>query len=224
MRPELEKAIFETSKTLFGVEVPAQLTRPDEQFGDYATNVALQLAGQLGKPPQEIADQLANKLREILGQQVSEINVVSPGFLNLRLSDQSLLAAVHRPEHPKVYADQTVVIETNNPNPFKDIHIGHAFNSVVADTLANLLEAGRANTHRVSYHGDVGLHVGKSMWAILKFINGDIAKLNNLNETERPKFLSQKYAEGTVAYDQDELAKQDIERCQRILYPDRPTF
>jgi arginyl-tRNA synthetase len=212
MRPELEKAIFETSKTLFGVEVPAQLTRPDEQFGDYATNVALQLAGQLGKPPQEIADQLANKLREILGQQVSEINVVSPGFLNLRLSDQSLLAAVHRPEHPKVYADQTVVIETNNPNPFKDIHIGHAFNSVVADTLANLLEAGRANTHRVSYHGDVGLHVGKSMWAILKFINGDIAKLNNLNETERPKFLSQKYAEGTVAYDQDELAKQDIER------------
>jgi arginyl-tRNA synthetase len=212
MRSELEKAIFETSKTLFGVEVTVQLARPDAQFGDYATNVALQLAGQLGKSPQDIAKQLASKLREILAQQVSEINVVSPGFLNLRLSDQSLLAATYQPEHPKVYAGQTVVIETNNPNPFKDIHIGHAFNSVVADTLANLLEAGGASTHRVSYHGDVGLHVGKSMWAILKFLNGDVAKLDTISEAERPKFLSQKYTEGTTAYEQDALAKQDIER------------
>ena len=212
MRSELEKAIFETSKTLFGVEPSVQLTRPDEQFGDYATNVALQLAGQLGKSPQEIADQLASKLREILAPQVSEISVVSPGFLNLRLSDQSLLAAAHKPEHPNVYAGQTVVIETNNPNPFKDVHIGHAFNSVVADTLANLLEAGGAATHRVSYHGDVGLNVGKSMWAILKFLNGNVANLDTLSEVERPKFLSQKYAEGAAAYEQDDLAKQDIER------------
>ena len=225
MRSELEKVIFETSKTLFGVEVAVQLTRPDEQFGDYATNVALQLAGQLGKSPQAIADQLAGKLRDVLGQQVSEINVVSPGFLNLRLNDQSLFAAAHNLAHHQIYTGQTVVIETNNPNPFKDVHIGHAFNSVVADTLANLLEAGGAATHRVSYHGDVGLNVGKSMWAILKFLDGDATKLDALNEAERPKFLSERYAEGTTAYEQNDLAKQDIVRYAKESFaPTDPLF
>ncbi len=212
MKSEYEAIIAETCKTLFGAEIAVQLAQPEEQFGDYATNIALQLAGTLNRPPIEVANTLATELRKVLSETVSEISVVEPGFLNLRLSDRILCDNAHNFTYKHPYANQSVVIETNNPNPFKDIHIGHAFNSIVADSLANLLEAGGAVTHRVSYHGDVGLHIGKSMWAILKFLNGDLDKLNQITESERPKFLSEKYAEGATAYEQDDLAKQDIER------------
>jgi arginyl-tRNA synthetase len=212
MRSDLESAITETCKTLFNVDAVVKLFRPDEQFGDYATNIALQLGVKLNRQPQEIANTLAAKLRESLRDSVSEVTVAAPGFINLRLNDQCLIQNAQNRKPSVDSSGQIVVIETNNPNPFKDIHIGHAFNSIIADTLANLLEAGGAQTHRVSYHGDVGLHVGKSMWAILRYLDGDVHKLDQIAAAERPKFLSEKYAEGAAAYEQDDLAKQEIEK------------
>ena len=52
---EISAAIQNACKELFNVDIEVILTRPDEQFGDYATNVALQLSKQLGKNPREIA-------------------------------------------------------------------------------------------------------------------------------------------------------------------------
>ncbi|HEX4774388.1 MAG TPA: hypothetical protein VH234_02635, partial [Candidatus Saccharimonadales bacterium] len=66
MKEELERRVAEASRELFGTEAHVDLTRPDEQFGDYATNVALQLAGKVGKNPREVAEVLADKLRENL--------------------------------------------------------------------------------------------------------------------------------------------------------------
>ena len=43
------------------------------------------------------------------------------------------------------------------------MHIGHALNAILADTMANLLAVDGAIVHRVSYHGDVGTHVGKKV-------------------------------------------------------------
>lgn len=201
---------------LFSVDLQPEFTRPDEQFGDFATNVALQLAGRLGKNPREIATQLAGELQTKLANAVSEVTVAGPGFINITLSDHTVMGeAAGWTEHAKPRAGQTVVIETNNPNPFKDLHIGHAYNCIVADTLANLLEASGAETHRVSYHGDVGLHVGKSMWAILKFINGDPVKLDEVEPAERAKFMSRMYVEGAAAYKDDAGAKETIEELAR---------
>ncbi|MGH7142114.1 MAG: arginine--tRNA ligase [Candidatus Saccharimonadales bacterium] len=225
MKREIESVIQKVCKKTFDAEAAVELTRPEEQFGDYSTNIALQLARKLGQPPQGIADQLADALRTALGSKISSITVAGQGFLNVRLSDHSLLESIQKINISKPFAGQKVVIETNNPNPFKDIHIGHAFNSIVADTVANLLESGGAETHRVSYHGDIGLHVGKSMWAILKFIDGDLNKLSSINALERPSFLSQKYAEGATAYEQNELAKKEIEHyAQESFAPSESLF
>ena len=56
MKDTLEKQIAEAVKGLFDVEIDVELTRTEEQFGDYATNVALQLSKQLQKNPREIAE------------------------------------------------------------------------------------------------------------------------------------------------------------------------
>lgn len=202
----MEKNIAQIVEELYGIDVSIVTTRPDSQFGDYSTNVALQLAKKVGKPPREIAEMIADKLREDVDYQ--EVTVAGPGFINIRLNDAALIAELAlQAEHERT---GKVVIETNNPNPFKAMHIGHAFNAILADTVANLLEADGAETHRVSYHGDVGAHVGKSMWALLKYIEGDINKLHAVSKDERNSFMSRMYAEGAAAYKTDDVAKQEI--------------
>ncbi|USN96510.1 MAG: arginine--tRNA ligase [Candidatus Nomurabacteria bacterium] len=193
----------------FGVETSVQLSRPEPQFGDYATNVALQLAGKLSKPPREIAERIAEKLRA--SGEFTEVNVAGPGFINIRLSGEALLDLT-RDEPIANRAGQNIVIETNNPNPFKAMHIGHAFNAILADTIANLLAVDGAQVHRVSYHGDVGLHVGKSMYSLLRYVDGDSSKLSQIPEKDRNTFMSRMYAEGSKAYKEDESAKTEINK------------
>lgn len=197
---------------LLGLEEAITLTRPDPKFGDYATNIALQLAGKVGRNPREIAEEIAAKLRE--SGDFADITVAGPGFINIRLSDAALLALCETTTR-KQREGQTVVIETNNPNPFKAMHIGHAFNAIIADSLANLIEAAGAHTYRVSYHGDVGAHVGKSMWALLRYVDGDAGKLNEVPESERNSFMSRMYAEGARAYKEDETARAEIDELAK---------
>lgn len=210
----IQKTIQEVASNVFGVDIALELTRPDEQFGDFSTNVAMQLAGRLKRPPREIAEQLSVALRDKLQEQVSDITIAGPGFINITLSDKALAESLSA-EPDKPYAGQTVVIETNNPNPFKAMHIGHALNAILADTIANLLEAGGAKTYRVSYHGDVGLHVGKSMYALLKYVDGNADKLNDIPENERNTFMSRMYAEGARDYKEDEVAKVEIDELAK---------
>lgn len=213
MKQELEVLALKAVQTVFQVDIKVILTRPDEQFGDYTTNVAIQIAQQIKQNPQEVAETLVAKLKDEFGNKVSNISVAGPGFINIYLQDKTLIEAASLLTIVKL--DKKIVIETNNPNPFKDLHIGHAYNSILADTIANLLDVTNSEVHRVSYHGDVGLHVGKSMWAILKFAAGDLNKLEQVPESERPIFLSEKYAEGSAAYETDDLAKQEIEEFSK---------
>src|SRR4051794_40321699 len=164
MKQELEQAIAAAVKDLFEADVSVELTRPDEQFGDYATNVALQLSKQLGKSPREIAEAICARL--VSDGQFSSVEVAGPGFLNLTVHDSALVSALDaRPR--QTLAGKTVVAEYSDPNPFKVLHAGHLYTSIVGDAIANLLEAAGATVHRVNFGGDVGLHVGKTMWAIL---------------------------------------------------------
>lgn len=203
----MDKKIAQIITDEFGIETNVVLTRPEPQFGDYATNVALQLAGKLGKPPRDVATQIAEKLRET--GEFESVDVAGPGFINLVLAPQALLDLTKKEPIPK-RAGQTVVIETNNPNPFKAMHIGHAYNAILGDTIANLLAVDGAKTYRVSYHGDVGLHVGKSMYSLLRYADGDFGKIEAIPEDERNSFMSKMYAEGSKAYKEDEAAKAEI--------------
>lgn len=203
----MDKKIAQIITDEFGIETNVVLTRPEPQFGDYATNVALQLAGKLGKPPRDVATQIAEKLRET--SEFESVDVAGPGFINLTLAPQALLDLTKKEPIPK-RAGQTVVIETNNPNPFKAMHIGHAYNAILGDTIANLLAVDGAKTYRVSYHGDVGLHVGKSMYSLLRYADGDFSRIEAIPEDERNSFMSKMYAEGSKAYKEDEAAKAEI--------------
>ena len=218
----MEQIISQVVKQLFDQDVSVQLTRPDPKFGDFATNVALQLAKPLGKNPREIAEMIAENLRK--EEEFSEVSVAGPGFINVKLSDQSVLNSLKKEPTTK-RAGQTVVIETNCPNPFKAMHIGHALNAILADTMANLLAVDGAIVHRVSYHGDVGTHVGKSMWAILREIDGDVNKLNEIPADKRNEFMSRMYVEGARAAKESPEAKAEIDQlAKQSIVLDDPLY
>lgn len=218
MRDELEKQVALAARELFDVEVDVELTRPEEQFGDYATNVALQLSKQVGKNPREIADALAVKIRENSGMQVREVTVAGPGFVNLKLSDQ-VLAQATAAEPAKKLAGQVIVAEYSDPNPFKVLHAGHLYTSLVGDAVSRLMEAGGADVKRANFGGDVGLHVGKTMWAILKELGEEkVDKLADIPVEERTEWLSQRYVEGNAAYDESEESKAEIVDTNQRVY------
>ncbi len=62
---ELRAALEAGARKLFDVDTDVELTRPEERFGDYASNAALQLAKQLGKNPREVAEALAGELKNL---------------------------------------------------------------------------------------------------------------------------------------------------------------
>jgi len=75
---DISHLIAQKLHDIYGIEHTVDLTRPDAQFGDYATNIALQVAKELGKSPREIAETLAEALRRELI--FSEVSVAGPGF------------------------------------------------------------------------------------------------------------------------------------------------
>lgn len=218
----MNETISQAVKKLFNQDLEVEVSRPDPQFGDFASNVALQLAKPLGRNPREIAEDLAAELR--LAGDFSEVTVAGPGFINIRLNAAGLLAATRQDPTP-TRSNQTIVIETNNPNPFKAMHIGHAYNAILADTMANLYAVSGATVRRVSYHGDVGLHVGKSMWAILRDTGGDKTKLTAIPVEERNRYMSKMYAEGSRAHKEDPEAKAAIDELAKQSFTlDDPVY
>jgi arginyl-tRNA synthetase len=215
---ELEKQVAAAAKELFGVKAKVELTRPEEQFGDYATNVALQLAKPVGKSPREIGEALAVKLRETLAGQVSDISVAGPGFLNLKLSDQALLGGLAT-EFAQPLAGKLVLAEYSDPNPFKPLHAGHLYTTLVGDVMARLLETGGADVKRLNYGGDVGRHVGISMWSIVKDLGGEYPeKLVEIPKADRPAWLGARYVAGNEAFETDETARQEIMATNKRVY------
>ncbi len=213
---DIKTAISKSVKDLFNEDITVDLTRPDPQFGDFACNTALQLAKKLNKNPREIAENLKQKLSE--NEIISKIDIAGPGFINITVSDRALWKQAN--SEPKKYlGGQTIVAEYSDPNPFKVLHAGHLYTSIVGDAIANLLENAGAKVHRVNFGGDVGLHAAKSMWAILNELGGEnYEKLDEIEIEKRPEWLAARYVSGNQAFETNEDAKYEITLLNKKIY------
>lgn len=212
----MESKIEGIIKDLYGIDTTVALTRPDEQFGDYATNIALQLAKPLGKNPREIAETIASTLQKTGNYQ--DVSVAGPGFINMELADVALLDFLEMKPLQSLRGKK-ILVEYSDPNPFKPLHAGHLYTTLVGDVIARLVENAGAETIRLNYGGDVGLHAGKSMWAIVQYLGGEYPeKLTQIPEEERPSWLGARYVEGNSGYEDDEASKREIIETNKRIY------
>ena len=196
------------------------VSRPTSaEFGDFAVNAAMVFAKDLGRNPRELAEQLAEVLQ---GQaQFERVEVAGPGFINIWMSDGALLAAASGAAtiKPKNLVGYTVVSEYSDPNPFKMLHVGHLYTSVVGDAISNLMRAAGGKVHAVNFGGDVGLHVGKTMWAVMRELGGERPeKLAEITESQRASWLTKCYVAGSQAYEEDSEAKQQMAALNKKVY------
>lgn len=216
MKKDLQKTISKTVHSLYGDEIEIILSRPEEKFGDYATNVALKLSSKLGRPPNEIAQEIAAKLVS------ADKNITSAeatgGFINIKLSDQALLRLAESITDTPLQG-KTVVVEYSDANPFKILHAGHLYTSIIGDTIANLLSLAGANVHRVNFGGDVGMHVAKSLWAIINNLGRvNPAALSAIPPEKHSEWLSERYIEGNRAFEENPENKAEIIKLNDQIY------
>lgn len=215
---KLQDAVSAACESLYGLRPEVELTRPEEQFGDFATNVALKLAKDLGQNPRAIAEALAVKIRENCENFVKSVSVAGPGFINMTLQDSELIELCTVPGDEPLRG-MSVVAEYSDPNPFKALHAGHLYTSLVGDAIARLVERAGATVHRVNFGGDVGLHVGKAMWGILRELGGEHPEgLTAIAPQDRATWISGLYVQGNTAYEQDETAKAEIITINKRVY------
>lgn len=198
----------------------------NSSFGDYTTNIALQLAKQDSKNdkqnPLTIANQISKKLKGL--EFLKKVEVAGSGFINFFINEHFLMNSLHQVcdysslVDPKIEVAEgnkkKVMIEFTDPNPFKEFHVGHLFSNIIGESLSRLLESTGAEVKRVNYFGDVGMHVAKSVWGMKK----KIKDFEDNSLEERVKFLGEAYVLGSKAFEEDPKAKEEIIKINQDIY------
>ena len=156
------------------------LERPKQpDHGDYATNIALQLAKPLGKNPREVATALKAALDAEPHPLVQEITIAAPGFINIRLKTAakfSVVADVLKLREKFGLGDarrgEKVLVEFVSANPTGPLHTGHARQAALGDTLCNLLETQGCSVHREFYYNDAGNQIDNLTRSVQLRANG----------------------------------------------------
>jgi arginyl-tRNA synthetase len=147
------------------------------EHGDYATNLALQLAKKVGTNPREFAGWLAEALTSADG--IAAADVAGPGFVNLRIEASAqgvvitnVLAAGAGFGHSTALAGTNVNLEFVSANPTGPIHIGGTRWAAVGDALGRLLSTQGANVVREYYFNDHGAQIDRFVNSLIAAATG----------------------------------------------------
>ena len=220
LKQSIQKALKNLSLEAgdFSLEHPADMSR-----GDFATSVALTLAKQAKVNPRELADKIATELNVAKPSYVEKIEVAGAGFINVTLSKtffaQEMEVAIKR---GKLYGSSNewrgtkALVEYTDPNPLKVFHIGHLMSNAIGESIARLIASQGAKVRRMCYQGDVGLHIAKTLWAVLRRQDEFPSRRTPL--ADRIAFLGDCYVEGSNAYLDNPEAKTEIDALNKKVY------
>ena len=171
MKHQIEKLVQAALATLPPDIVPADI-RPsievertrEAAHGDFATNIALQLAKPARRSPRQLAQAIVEALPA--SDLVAKTEIAGPGFINFHLSPDA-----YRLELSRVFALATVygynkkgagvrtVVEFVSANPTGPLHVGHGRQAALGDVLAALLQSQGYEVSREYYYNDTGVQI-----------------------------------------------------------------
>ncbi|WP_067781545.1 arginine--tRNA ligase [Actinomyces vulturis] len=176
----LVSAIDDGALALDKADLPEpKVERPrNRDHGDWATNVAMQLAKKAGTNPRALAGELVERLSAIEG--IDSVEIAGPGFLNIRLNAasagelaRSIVEAGEKYGTNDTLAGEHINLEYVSANPTGPVHLGGARWAAVGDSLARILKASGAEVTREYYFNDHGTQIDRFANSLLASARGE---------------------------------------------------
>lgn len=161
-----------------GVPSTVTVERPRQKgHGDYATNVALQLAKKAGMNPRALGEQVAEKLKATDG--IADVEIAGPGFLNISVEAGAqgklageIVAAGASYGNNDSFQGHNINLEFVSANPTGPLHLGGVRWAAVGDALGRVLEASGAEVTREYYFNDHGGQIDRFARSLLAWAQG----------------------------------------------------
>lgn len=144
----------------------------DEKHGDYATNIAMQLAKPLKKAPRDIAKIITSNIDS---RNIEKCEIAGPGFINFFIKPLYLTNVIEEiisngDKYGQLQLDKRskVNVEFVSANPTGELHLGHARGAAYGDALCRILEKAGHQVVREYYVNDAGVQIdnlAKSLYA-----------------------------------------------------------
>jgi arginyl-tRNA synthetase len=164
-----------------GAVLPLEFESPKQaSHGDLAITAAMQLARSLKKNPRELAQNLVAALQNQPAVQrwVAALEIAGPGFINLRLTESAKQAVV-----AEVLAQAArfgtqpanghkVLVEFVSANPTGPLHVGHARQAALGDSICHLFQTQGWGVTREFYYNDAGVQIATLAASTQARING----------------------------------------------------
>ena len=178
MKHQIRQLIQQVIKSVYGIDFDVEKIKvdyPPEGVGDFATNVALLLAKEVGNSPMNVAGELAESIRDLTSSALEvrsrifdseKIEVAKPGFINFYLAEKLVQEVVVKINEEKnnfgnseIGKGKKIHLDFVSANPTGPIHVGNARGGPLGDTLANVLEKAGYKPYREYYINDAGNQV-----------------------------------------------------------------
>jgi arginyl-tRNA synthetase len=220
---------------LLSVALPASVAveRPkNRDHGDYATNIALQIAKEAGRPPREVAALLADRLSALDG--IESVEIAGPGFLNIRFAAatagelaRTIVKSGETFGRSEVCAGQRINLEFISANPTGPLHLGHTRWAAVGDALGRVLTAAGAEVVQEFYINDRGVQMDRFGLSLKAAAHGQptpadgyhgayIIDLAAQIVAEEPEIMALADGEQLVAFREAGYARQ-LKQQQQVL-------
>lgn len=206
IRDQIEKALHKALSAAIAegklpeMDLPAVLLEKprEEAFGDFSTNLAMQMSKQARKAPVQIARTLLEHL-DTAGTYITKVEVAGPGFINFYLDNQWLYETLDlinaRGEHygeVNIGNGEKVMVEFVSANPTGPLHMGNARGGALGDCIASVLEKSGYRVTREFYVNDAGNQIEK------------------FGASLEARYLQQIYGEENVPFPEDGYQGEDI--------------
>jgi arginyl-tRNA synthetase len=177
MREEYLLPLFKEALNKIGISEGFELffeEPKNPEHGDVSTNIAMQLAKPLKKPPIKIAEEIINNLNSH-NDFIESVNIAGAGFINIKFTNlfyteefKKLVEIGETIGKQNIYKGKKVNVEYVSVNPTGLLHLGHGRNAAIGDTIANLHEWLGWDVTREYYFNNAGFQMqmlAKSIYA-----------------------------------------------------------
>lgn len=228
-KQQLGLFVLESIKKIgpFSYTGPINFNHPKElDHGEYSCNVAFLVASDFKITPKILAEKIVEIMNTtpILYPPYNKYiaNIESKnGFINFYLSHEFFTESIEEILKKgedwgknEILSDKKVMVEYTQPNPFKPFHIGHLMSNAIGESISRIVEFSGAKTIRANYQGDVGPHIAKAIYGLLKFGLPDESESTSL----KARYIGECYSKGSNLYDENEEIKKEIDEINKKVY------